>query len=438
MCRDYSVQPLRVGFVSTRISGSDGVSLEIDKWSTVLTRMGHTCFFIAGQCDRPDDVSVVIPEAHFTHPVIKRISDQCFGRIVRTPDVTRMIRDMICVIKQQLREAIERLQIDLLIAENCVTIPMNIPLGAALVEYVIETGTPCIAHHHDFYWERERFLVNAADDYLGMAFPPRMPQMQHVAINTQAAAEFGRRTGLPCRVIPNVMDFDNPPEPPDAYNRDFRAAIGIDDEDILVLQPTRVVARKGIEHAIELVHQLKEPRCKLVITHASGDEGDTYARRVRQYAELMGVDVVFANEKIFHERGMSPEGSKCYTVRDAYQHADFVTYPSTYEGFGNAFLEALYYWKPILCNRYAIYRTDIEPCGFRVILMDGFLTDDTLTQVKRTLFDEAYRNAMVEHNYQIARRFFSYRRVSDELQAILAKPTLSPLVPGISEKPPMI
>jgi glycosyltransferase involved in cell wall biosynthesis len=420
---------MRVGFISTRISGSDGVSLEIAKWANVLEHMGHTCHYIAGQCDRPENRSIVIPEARFTHPVIKMITDQCFGRVIRTPDVTQMIHEMIWVIKQKLRTAVERLQVDLIIAENCVTIPMNIPLGVAVVEQVIETGMPCIAHHHDFYWERERFIVNAADDYLSMAFPPRMPQMQHVAINTQAAEEFGRRTGLPCRVIPNVMDFANPPEPPDEYSQGFREAIGLSADDILFLQPTRVVPRKGIEHAIELVHQLKDPRCKLVITHASGDEGDAYVRRVRRYAEIMGVDAVFADEWIFHERGTGPDGRKRYTVEDAYQHADFVTYPSTYEGFGNAFLEAVYYRKPILCNRYAIYRTDIEPCGFDVILMDGFLTDEAVEQVKRVLFDDEYRNKMVEHNYQAARRFFSYRRVEDELQAILAKPTLAPACP---------
>jgi glycosyltransferase involved in cell wall biosynthesis len=250
-----------------------------------------------------------------------------------------------------------------------------------------------------------------------------------VAINTQAAEEFGRRTGLPCRVIPNVMDFHNPPEPPDEYSQGFREAIGLRGNDFLILQPTRVVPRKGIEHAIELVHQLKEPRCKLVISHASGDEGDAYAKRVRRYAEIMGVDIVFADEWIFHERGTSPDGRKRYTVEDAYRHADFITYPSTYEGFGNAFLEAVYYRKPILCNRYAIYRTDIEPCGFQVILMDGFLTDETVELVKRVLFDDEYRNKMVDHNYEAATRFFSYQRVEDELQAILAKPKLAPVRP---------
>jgi len=34
-------------------------------------------------------------------------------------------------------------------------------------------------------------------------------------------------------------------------------------------------------------------------------------------------------------------------------------YPSLFEGFGNAFLEAVYYRKPMLVNRYSIFIADI-------------------------------------------------------------------------------
>ena len=157
------------------------------------------------------------------------------------------------IIGQKVQSTVEDFNADLIIAENCLTIPLNIPLGLALVELVMETGVGCIAHHHDFVWERERFDVNAVDDYLMAAFPPSLLQMQHVVINSKAARDFSRRTGLPCRVVPNVMDFDNPPPPPDDYARSFRTAIGVGTDDFLFLQPTRLVARKGIEHAIELV-----------------------------------------------------------------------------------------------------------------------------------------------------------------------------------------
>ena len=425
MSSHLSEQARRIAFVSTRIQGTDGVSLEIEKWANILERMGHQCFYIAGACDRPADRSVVIAKAHFDHPAIQEINRQCFGREVRNPAVGAEIHSMAWMLKQKLREALDQLAIDLIIAENCVTIPMNIPLGLALVETIMECGISCIAHHHDFVWERERFLVNAVDDHLHAAFPPPLSQVQHVAINSRAAKEFSRRTGLSCRMIPNVMDFENTPPPPDEYSQGFRESIGLTQDDHLILQPTRIVQRKGIETSLELIRRLNDRHCKLVITHGSGDEGHAYAERVRQYADLLGVEFVLAEPWISSERGTMPDGRKVYTIWDAYANADFVTYPSTYEGFGNAFLEAVYFKKPVLCNLYGIYRTDIEPCGFEEILMDGFLTDDVVDQVRRVLSDEQHRNAMVEHNFEVARQYFSYDRVETELRALLAKPRLS-------------
>ncbi len=49
---------LRIGFVSTRLSTTDGVSLETEKWTHVLTRLGHQCFFFAGLCDRPPEAQL--------------------------------------------------------------------------------------------------------------------------------------------------------------------------------------------------------------------------------------------------------------------------------------------------------------------------------------------------------------------------------------------
>jgi glycosyltransferase involved in cell wall biosynthesis len=412
----------RVAFVSTRIAGTDGVSLEIAKWADVIERMGVECYYIAGELDRPADRCFLIEEAHFNHPAILDISRRAFDVEVRTPELTNDIVQMTRVIRDKLGEAIRTLKVDAIIVENALTIPMNIPLGMALVFAIQEMGIPCVAHHHDFYWERERFLVNAVDDLIRFAFPPALPQIQNVVINSLAAEEFSRRTGLSCRIIPNVMDFANPPEPPDDYAREFRGEIGVGDDEILVLQPTRVVARKGIEHAIELVRRMGPDRAKLVITHASGDEGDAYARRIREFAELMGVTVIFANGWIADERGAGPDGRKLFTIGDTYPQADLVAYPSTYEGFGNAFLEAVYYKCPIICNRYAIYRTDIEPCGVRPILFDGFPTDETVAEIHRVLDDAEYRREMVEHNYEIASDFFGYEVVEDELRLMIQRP----------------
>ncbi len=420
-----------IGFVATRVCGTDGVSLEIGKWATILEHLGYDCFYVCGKSDRPTKCSFEIDEADYLHPDIQAINRQAFGTRRRSRQLSQQIRELAIRMKEQLYQAIEQLSLDLLIAQNALTIPLNIPLGAALLEVVMETGIPCIAHHHDFVWERERFFINSVNDYLDAVFPPEIAEIDHVVINALAGEEFGRRTGLPYRVIPNVMDFAHPPNVSDEYASDFRQAIGITEDDILILQPTRVVPRKGIEHTMELVRRLDDPRYKLVITHSGDDEGDAYPQRIRQYAELLGVELIFADHRISDQRSRAEDGSKQYAIWDVYPHADLVAFPSTYEGFGNAFLEAVYYRKPVFCNRYTVFRTDIEPCGFQTIVMDGFLTDDVVEQVRHVLRDESHRQAMVDQNYHAARRYYSYERVEQELRSILDKPR--PCLPGCQE-----
>ena len=67
-----------IGFVSTRFAGTDGVSLETEKWAAVLERMGHHCFYFAGECDRPAGSSQVVPEAFYRHPEIDALNQQAY------------------------------------------------------------------------------------------------------------------------------------------------------------------------------------------------------------------------------------------------------------------------------------------------------------------------------------------------------------------------
>jgi glycosyltransferase involved in cell wall biosynthesis len=412
----------RVAFVSTRIAGTDGVSLEIAKWAHVLERAGVECYYIAGESDRPADRSAIIEEAHFNHPEVLDITRRAFDSELRTRELTDDIMRLAKIISDKLHAAIEQFNIYAIIAENALTIPMNLPLGIAMVQTIQEMQVGCIAHHHDFYWERDRFVISAVDDLLHYAFPPALPQIQHVVINSPQGEEFSRRTGLSCRIIPNVMDFANPPAPPDDYARGFRQAIGLKADDLFILQPTRVVARKGIEHAIELVRRLDRENAKLVISHESGDEGDDYQQRIREYAKLMNVDLLSVAPWISDKRGTAHDGRQLFTLGDVFSQADLVTYPSEYEGFGNAFLEAIYHKQPIVCNRYLMYRTDIEPCGFKSIVFDGYLTNETIKQVNHLLDNPQLRQEMVENNYQVGNEFFSYQVLEAELRLIVERP----------------
>ena len=410
----------RIGFVSTRFHGTDGVTLEARKWEHVLTGTGHECFWMAGLLDTPPHRSSLVPLAYFNHPEVIQVQERLFG--IRTRE--RKLTDQIHALKERLKDDlyafIQRFAIEVLVPENILAIPMHVPLGLAMTEVIAETGLPVVAHHHDFAWERERFTLSAVGDYLQSAFPPSLPQIEHVVINSMAQKDLARRFGLPSAIIPNVLDFETSAPGIDEYNSDFRQEIGLAPDDILVLQPTRVVARKGIEHAIELVRRLKDPRAKLIISHPAGDEGSSYMRLLRERIADAQIDVRFIADRIAETRGRTAEGSKQYTLFDVYPHAHLVTYPSLYEGFGNAFLEAVYFRKPVVVNTYAVYARDLAPLGFKCIEMSQVLGSETVEQTREILHDSLLRESWAETNYSIALRYFSYAVARRKLGARLS------------------
>ena len=361
----------------------------------------------------------MLHEGRKQHPEIKELHQDFFSIYIRPSHITQQIQELRFYLKEQLYKFANQFHIELLIVENALTIPLNLPLGLALAEFIAETGYPVIAHHHDFYWERQRFMNNSVQDYLAAAFPPNLPSIRHVVINSVQARQLASRIGVPTQVIPNVMDFDTPPSPLDDYAGSARADLGLAQGQYLILQPTRVIQRKGIEHSIELTRRLGLPAV-LVISHAAGDEGTDYEKRVRDFAALLGVTVNFESAIVGDSRGLTPDGRKIYTLGDVYPQADLVTYPSSIEGFGNAFLEAIYYKRPLVVNNYSIFETDIKPKGFNVVEFDGYISDATLMRSRHLLTHPQEAARYAEHNYELARRFYSFTMLERHLGLLLS------------------
>ncbi len=408
-----------IGFISTRLAGTDGVSLESSKWADVLQQSGHSCYWFAGEVDRKPEYSFHVPEAHFKTEQNLWINKQVFGQKGRKQPVTQTIHDLRSQLKFKLHEFIKKFKIDLLIAENALTIPLHVPLGLALTETIAETQLPTIAHHHDFYWERVRFSVNAVGDYIQMAFPPNLNNIRHVVINSAAREQLALRTGIASSIIPNVLDFENPPEVSKKRTSVFHQSIGLETDDRMILQPTRIIQRKGIEFAIELVKELKNTQNKLVISHEAGDEGFEYAEWLKEYACEHHVDLRLVSIQVSDPWSENGNNGTKYSLWDLYPYADFITYPSLYEGFGNAFLEAIYFKKPIMINRYSTFVRDIEPLGFDLVVMDGFLSKHTVQNVVDILGSSKRKRKMVNSNYAIASRHYSYQVLRKQLSSIL-------------------
>jgi len=83
-----------IGFISTRFAGTDGVSLETEKWARVFEKERYHCFYFAGELDRPAAQSYLVPEAHFQHPEIRSIFNAafaCHANGVRPREMTNQI-----------------------------------------------------------------------------------------------------------------------------------------------------------------------------------------------------------------------------------------------------------------------------------------------------------------------------------------------------------
>ena len=80
-----------VGFISFRLAGTDGVSLETEKMADVFRSWGYRCVFMAGELDTPPEDSFLVEETHFQHPDIRGIYLECFSQMNRPPELTRRI-----------------------------------------------------------------------------------------------------------------------------------------------------------------------------------------------------------------------------------------------------------------------------------------------------------------------------------------------------------
>ena len=420
---------MKAWIVATRLAGTDGVSLESDKLADALRRRGFEIVETAGELDGP---GYLIPELHFRDPVAEELGRACFEADEPDPDPTADDPGLLAAVTaraEALRPslaAIADAEVPaLLVVQNAWAIPMQVPLALALAGLVEDRRLPTLSHEHDYWWERERFGRPRLPRLLDRVFPFDAPWVAHLCIHTGAADALRARRGIDARWLPNVMDFDSPFGELDAFNADFRPAIGLDGDRRLFLQPTRVVPRKGIELAIDLLHGLGDPRDALVITHHAGDEGLDYLRSLERRAATAGVDLRYVAELVGETRGETPAGKR-YALADAYPHADLVTYPSLYEGFGNALLETVAARRPALVNRYPVYARDLAPAGFRFVEIDGAVTDAAVADVAALLSDPERIARDVAHNHEVARERFGLATLERVLDAALTDLGVSP------------
>lgn len=447
---------MNIALCHYRVGETDGVSLEMDKWKKVLKNMGHKVYFIAGSTGTSD--GYVIPEMNYRFEEDLKIERNAYLKLEEYQDedeLIRAIKKLTLKIEEGLKKILIENKIDLIVPNNILSIGRSIPTATAFTNVIKELAIRCIGHHHDFYWERNNFsqpTCNFVRKVLEEYYPPKDDLISHVVINSIVQKELKVRRNLDSIIIPNVFDFDEKLWEVDDYNKDFRERLGIKDNDILMLQATRVTTRKAIELAIDVVGEMQKEENRKILEEAKLYNGksfnrnsrivlvlagmietaDDYVERIKTRAKGSNVEMLFVNNLVEHSRCVK-NSNKIYSLWDTYVFADIITYPSIQEGWGNQFLEGLFAKKPMLVFEYDVYKEDIKEKGFKVIsLGDKYELDKyDLAKVSKgvikraaeecikLLLDKDYREKMVEENFQSGKKHFSLESLEERLKSIV-------------------
>jgi len=421
---------MNIGIAIGRIGGVDGVALETEKWIEVFKRMGHKVFLISGEFQdwkiNPER-DTLVKQMSFFDPSCMWDQENAFFEPDEDPtELLYHIDNYSNFIEARIMDWIERNKIDILLSENASALPAHLSMGLAIKKVVTRTGIRTITHDHDFAWERgERYVspFDGINDFIAETFPLREPNVVNAVINTNAKEDLLKKYGQNSVVVPNVMDFDKSFGIKNSTNGGLRQELGLDKEDILLFQVTRIVRRKGIETAIQLVDKLQDSRIKLIITgsHAD-DEGSIYFNELSDQIRQLKLEdqVIFAAHVINHKGELGGVG-ETYSLSDAYANANSTTYFSTYEGFGNAFVESVLAKTPIFVNNYRpVYMPDIGSKGFKTVMInDGILTDESVKNMAEIIYNPKLSNEIAEYNWQLGKKHFSYDTLQEKLEEII-------------------
>lgn len=330
-------------FCSFRFGTADGVSVVAASWIAAFHDLGWTTSTVAGEghADR------IVPG---------------LGIEPTTPPEAAELADAFA-------------SADLVVVENLLTIPLNLPASAAVADAL--RGRPALLHHHDPPWQRDRFAQVTA-------LPVDDRAWRHVTINHLTERQFADRHIITTTIY-NGFDVDEP-HGSRAAERD---RLGIDDRARLVLHPVRAIARKNVPAAMALAAAV----------------GATYW--------LPGPA----------EEGYGPElagllaTAPCPVLRtpmarraDAYAACDAVVFPSTWEGFGNPPIEAAIFHRPVAVGSYPVAE-EVRALGF------WWLPIDDPAALAVAMAEPS--TAMLGRNHELARQHFSQARVVNALGALL-------------------
>ena len=437
-------------------AGTDGVSLEIAKRQKLLEAMGHK----VAVCSAYEWADFAVPALEFDREGVTGMVRNLFGpsmvdfasegELRSSFDVARLD------LQRQLGKVVGDFNPNVLFVHNVLSLPIHPAATVGLADLLREKQLPCAAIHHDIQSEGAYKFTptcNFARSIIEEYYPPTMPNLRHWTINTRSRTAL-RERGVDAEVIYDTMDFDQRlggRERARIRSR-LRAKYGIEAHDVVLFAGARIVPNKQTELAGRLTAVLQslrhhmigkklyhggvfseKSRVVLVIAGRPERAFAEYRDRLFKLFDSLKIDWRYAGDDVRPYR-MEEEG--LYALYpDFYAIADFVLYPTRWEGFGNQLIEAFAAQLPVAIFEYPVFKEDIAPKGVEVvslgqkpILKGGSaglaeLAPEVLTctalEIMAILTSHEKFGSITEHNITVGKKYFGFDVLRAHLQDVV-------------------
>ncbi|HSI83137.1 MAG: glycosyltransferase family 4 protein [Candidatus Methylacidiphilales bacterium] len=318
-----------------------GVENMLRDQATLLTRKGHEVVVLSGNGqDTIDGYDfAVLPELAPSYKLYQEMRS-----IMDHGQTDQSFHKYRAVLVETLKPILE--QVELTIVHNIFTMHFNLALTQALVDLSKE--------HRMIAWTHD--LVASSGDY-ALPNPTKAPwnlmstahpHVLYVAASEQRRADIETtlKPSPAVTVVPNFVDLGR------LYGlsvemRESLEALSLAEREFVFLLPSRIMPRKNVEFAIEIVTTLRmSGRNPLLLITGAPDQNSAAAANYSKFIHdtlppKMKRYIVFVHDYF---------AVKEEVMRDLYMISDCLIYCSRKEGFGLPILEAALHRLPIWCN----------------------------------------------------------------------------------------
>ena len=348
-----------------------GVEVVIDYHSKILTKEGYNVSLVFGKGGGLDHKNLEENEVPLLSPENSRVQT-VQKKILTKHERTKEFEELKNDIKQELAKLFSDL--DSCIIHNIPSMPFNFAATAAVNELADEMDTNFIFWLHDTVFVREEWK-DSFDKFPLTLLHHKNEKITFVTPTSFRAKQFAsvkEPYNIPrMKVIPNGVSVEEYLKI-DETTKQLMRRLGLSFDDFIIVTPVRVLPRKNIELALNVVHELAhisgKRRIKLLVTGPPGTDAESivYEAKLREIIKMRRLqeNVIFCHDLISFKRQFSDNKIAKWSVADVYNVADLVLIPSREEGFGLPVIEAGASRKPIFCSRIPpfqeLIREDIE------------------------------------------------------------------------------